>query len=98
MSIDGTWETVTNTPMGKQNGTLVLKSDGSALTGEMKSAMGTMAVEDGKVEGNTATFMVKMTKPMPMKLEFNVKADGDKLSGECKMGVMGKAAIEGTRA
>ena len=33
MSADGTWNTTMNTPMGAQNGTLTLATDGAALTG-----------------------------------------------------------------
>lgn len=98
MSIDGTWQTVTNTPMGKQEGTLTLTSNGGALTGEMKSAMGTEPIQDGKVDGDSASWTVSMTKPMPMKLEFSAKVEGDKLTGEVKLGAFGKAAFEGTRA
>ena len=44
MSADGTWNTTINTPMGAQNGTLTLTSDGATLTGKMSGPQGDMAV------------------------------------------------------
>ncbi|MGB0717129.1 MAG: hypothetical protein ACPGXK_14715 [Phycisphaerae bacterium] len=32
MSADGTWNTTMNTPMGPQQGTMTLSTDGGALT------------------------------------------------------------------
>ena len=46
---DGVWNTVTNTPMGAQNATLTLATDGDTLTGSMASPQGTIDIEDGVV-------------------------------------------------
>ena len=37
MSANGTWNTTINTPMGAQNGTLTLTTDGAELSGTMSS-------------------------------------------------------------
>ena len=43
MAIDGKWTLTIKTPMGEQTGTLTLKQEGDALTGEMAGAAGTTA-------------------------------------------------------
>ena len=98
MSFDGIWETSTSTPMGNQQGTLTLTTNGGGgLMGEMKSALGTDPIMDGKLVGDTATWTINMTKPMTMKLEFTVKVEGDNLVGTVKMGMFGSRPIEGKR-
>lgn len=95
--VDGTWETVVNSPMGQQKATLTLATDGGSLTGTMAGAQGSMALEDGKVDGNTATWTANMTNPMPIKLEFTATVEGDEISGNVKLGAFGNATFKGTR-
>lgn len=98
MSADGTWNTTMNTPMGAQRATLELTTNGGALSGVMKSPMGSLEFNDGTVDGNDLAWTVEMAQPMPMTLEFAATVDGDTLKGEVKMGSFGTASIEGTRA
>jgi hypothetical protein len=98
MSADGSWNVTMNTPMGAQKATLVLKTDGATLTGEMKGPQGALALNDGKVAGDTLTWSANMTQPMPIKLEFTGKVTGDKIAGSVKLGAFGNASFEGTRA
>ena len=94
----GTWDTVTNTPLGQQKATITLQADGDALTGTMAGAQGTVDIKNGAVDGNKATWSVDITNPMPITLEFSVTADGDSLSGNVKLGAFGSATVTGTRA
>ena len=71
MSANGTWNTTINTPMGAQNGTLTLATDGAELSGTMSSPQGEMAIENGAVDGDTLTWKAAITSPMPMTLEFS---------------------------
>lgn len=96
--LDGTWETVTNTPMGQQKATVTLATDGGSLSGTMSSAQGTVDINDGSVDGNTGTWKVSITSPMPMTLEFSATADGDSISGSVKLGAFGSATFTGTRS
>ena len=96
--VDGVWDTVTNTPMGQQKGTLTLKSDGSALEGTLSGAQGSIDIQDGAVDGNTATWKANITNPMPLTLEFTATVDGDEISGSVKLGAFGTASFKGTRA
>ena len=99
MSIDGTWNIVMKTPIGEQQSTLVLTSDGSSLAGTMNSAtMGSTALKDGTINGNTAAWKADITQPMALTLEFSATVDGDAISGNAKLGMFGNAPFSGTRA
>ncbi|QQD18555.1 hypothetical protein I6N98_01375 [Spongiibacter nanhainus] len=97
MGFAGNWDVVLNTPMGAQKGKMAIETQDSTLTGEMTSPIGIIKVEDGKVDGDTATWVCKLTKPMLVKLSFNVKVQGDELKGKVKVGPMGQSDFSGTR-
>jgi hypothetical protein len=98
MSADGTWNTTINTPMGAQNGTLTLSTDGGNLTGKMASPQGEMDIKDGAIDGDTLTWKADITSPMAMTLEFTATVAGDDMTGTVKLGAFGDAPITGTRA
>jgi len=98
MSADGTWKTVMNTPMGAQNGTMQLATDGGKLTGTLSGPQGEIQLKDGTVDGNSLTFKADITSPMAMTLEFSATVDGDAISGNVKLGAFGNASFTGTRA
>jgi hypothetical protein len=98
MSADGTWNTTMNTPMGAQNGTLTLATEGGSLTGKLAGAQGEIQIADGKVDGNNLSWKASITSPMPMTLEFSAVVDGDSMNGSVKLGAFGTASFTGTRA
>ena len=98
MSADGTWNTTMNTPMGAQQGTLELKTDGSVLTGTLSGAQGTIELTDGAADGDSLSWKADITTPMAMTLEFSATVDGDSISGNVKLGAFGNASFSGTRA
>ena len=97
-NVDGTWETVTKTPMGEQKATLTVVSAGDTFTGSYVGAMGSVDIEDGKVEGDTLKWDVKVTAPMPMTIECQATVDGDAIEGTAKAGAFGSFPIKGSRA
>jgi hypothetical protein len=97
MSADGTWNTTMNTPMGAQNGTLHLSTDGGALTGKMSSPQGEMEISDGAIDGDALSWKAAITSPMPMTLEFSATVSGDEITGTVKLGAFGDASFTGTR-
>ena len=99
MSVSGTYDIVTKTPMGDQKGTFVVNANGDSFTGSVSSVMmGTMEVSGGKVSGNTLTWTMDMKVPMPMTLEGTATVDGDAITGDVKAGAFGSMALSGTRA
>ena len=98
MSADGTWNTTMNTPMGAQNGTMTLSTDGGTLTGKLVSPQGEIELTEGTVDGDALTWKADITSPMAMTLEFSATVDGDSMSGNVKLGSFGDATFTGTRA
>lgn len=97
MSVAGTYDVVTKTPMGDQNGVFTVNVDGAAFTGNINGAMGSMDVQNGRVDGNRLTWTMDMKVPMPMTLECEASVDGDSLTGSVKAGPFGSMALTGTR-
>ena len=97
MTVAGTYNVTTKTPMGDQKSDVTIVVDGDTFTGSNVGAMGSMELENGKVDGNTLTWTMKMTVPMPMTLEGTATVDGDILSGSVKAGAFGSFPMSGTR-
>ena len=98
MSVAGTYDCVTKTPMGDQKSKFTVNVDGASFSGQNAGAMGSMDVIDGKVDGNTLTWKMNMTVPMPMTLDGKATIDGDALTGTINAGAFGAMAMTGTRA
>lgn len=98
MSVAGTYNVTTKTPMGDQSGTLTIAVDGDSFTGTVTNPMGAMDVRNGKVDGHRLTWQMDMKVPMPMTLDCEATVDGDSLTGAIKAGAFGSMALSGTRA
>ena len=97
MSVAGTYTCVTKTPMGDQTSEVTIAVDGDNFTGSNVGAMGSMSLDNGKVDGNKVTWSMNMTVPMPMTLEGEATIDGDALTGSVKAGAFGTFPMSGTR-
>ncbi|MHA4839344.1 hypothetical protein [Sphingopyxis sp. MSC1_008] len=95
--VDGSYDCVTKSPMGDQKSVFTVNSDGGGFTGQNAGAMGSLDVENGKVDGNKLTWTMNMKVPMPMTLECEATIDGDTLTGTIKAGAFGSMAMTGTR-
>jgi len=99
MAVDGTYNIVTESPMGKQDGKLTLKTDGGSLSGSIAGAQGEQAFEGGTVSGDNVEWSVQINGPMgQMKLDFKGSVTGDEISGDVQVGSFGSATFKGTRA
>ncbi|MDE2561473.1 MAG: hypothetical protein KGL48_04425 [Sphingomonadales bacterium] len=98
MSVSGTYDCVTKTPMGDQSSKFTVNADGGSFTGQQAGQMGSMDVIDGKVDGNKLTWKMNMTVPMPMTLDCEATVDGDTITGTVKAGAFGAFPMTGTRA
>jgi hypothetical protein len=97
MSVAGSYECVTKTPMGDQKSVLTVNVDGDSWTGSNAGAQGTLECKGGKVDGDTITWTMDMVVPMPMTLEGTATVDGDTITGSVKAGMFGSMALSGTR-
>ena len=100
MSADGKWEISMNTPMGAQSGDA--RPEGRRRDPHRhdvgRRRADAMEITDGTVDGDNLTWKAALTQPMPITLEFAAKVEGDKISGNVKLGTFGDATFEGTRA
>jgi hypothetical protein len=72
--VSGTWTAEFDTQVGKQNYTYDLKVSGSQLTGKAKSVNGETELTDGKVEGDTVTFVEVLNfQGMELKVTYTGK-------------------------
>jgi hypothetical protein len=97
MSVAGSYECVTKSPMGDQKSVLTITVDGDSWTGANVGPQGTLECKGGKVDGNTITWTMDMVVPMPMTLEGSATIDGDTLTGSVKAGMFGSMPMSGTR-
>lgn len=98
MSVAGSYDCVTKSPMGDQKSVFTVEDCGDGtFTGKNAGAMGSMDIEDGKIDGDTLTWTMNMTVPMPMKLEGSAKVEGDTLTGSINAGAFGAMPMSGTR-
>lgn len=97
MSVAGSYECLLKTPMGDQKSVMTVNVDGDSWTGDNVGAQGNLTCNDGKVDGNSITWTMDLTVPMPMKLEGRATIDGDTLTGAVKAGMFGDMPLSGTR-
>jgi hypothetical protein len=97
MPVEGKYDCVTRTPLGDQPSTFTVTVEGDRFSGVNEGPLGTMEIEDGRVDGNRLTWTMRMTTPMPMSLDCDATIDGDKLTGNVRAGAFGNMPMTGTR-
>ena len=98
MSVNGDWKVSISSPMGTQEGTLTLDAGGDGLSGKFDGPQGVQEFTGGAVDGNSVSWTLKITQPMPMELEFSAEVEGDSINGNVKLGSFGNATFSGSRA
>lgn len=98
MSFAGTYKVVIQTPMGREEGELVLEQDGDTLSGSMEARGETRQIDNPRIDGDAAKWSVDISQPMPMTLNFSATKQGDNLAGSVELGAFGSVDFEATRA
>ena len=98
MAVDGNWNCTMDTPLGQRTILLSLTTNGSELTGTLSEGSGGTPIQDGRVNGDSASWKADITKPMSLTLEFNVTVTGNEMTGSVKLGAFGNAPFRGMRA
>jgi hypothetical protein len=96
MNAAGSWKVTLSTPVGPQVMHLHIVTQGENFTGRIESPMGNLDIA-GSAKGNVLHWIAEVTKPMSIKVTFDVVVDGDTMSGTAKMGFFGKAKLTGER-
>jgi hypothetical protein len=98
MSVDGTWNITVQTPLGEQESTVELTSDGNALTGTQSGNGERGPIYDGSCDGDTASWKVDIKNPMALTVKFKATVSGDSISGTASAGLFPAAPFSGSRA
>jgi hypothetical protein len=77
--VNGKWVGSVDTPNGPIELTYEFKADGETLTGSVTSAMGTVALSNGKIAGETLTYDVEIDTGK-ITHEATVNADGTEIT------------------
>lgn len=96
-AVDGSWDTIVKSPLGDQKAVLTVNTNGDSWTGSQVGAMGAVDITGGKVAGDTITWTMAITVPMPMSLDCSATAEGDVLTGSVVAGAFGSFPMSGTR-
>ncbi len=98
MSVAGTYDCVTKTPLGTQKGVLTVVPEGpDSFSGTIRGDLGAMDLKNGSIAGNTIAWKMTMTSPMTIELDCKATIEGDTLSGTIKAGFFGSMNLAGTR-
>lgn len=98
MSVAGTYDATVKSPMGNQHGTFTVVDGGDGtFTGQLTGTLGSLDVQDGKIDGNTLTWKMTMVIPMPMTLDCEATVEGDTLTGSVNAGAFGSMPMTGTK-
>lgn len=95
---DGTWNIVIASPIGRQEVTLVLASEGSTVTGTATTSAETVTVNEGHFENGSLKCSVDLKKPFPMTVTYTLNLDGDDVTGKAKAGPFPASPVTGNRA
>jgi hypothetical protein len=98
MSVDGTYKVEIDTPMGKQEAKITLKTSGNSLSGTMENPMGNASFSGGTVNGSDVSWKAEVSSPMgKLTLAFTGKVNGSDISGEVSIGAFGSSPFKGKR-
>lgn len=98
MAVDGTWNLTMETPMGERRSTITLSTAGGSLTGKQEAEGNSTDIFEGSANGDSASWKVSITNPMPLTLSFSATVSGNTISGNADTGMFGSFPFQGTRA
>ncbi|HTG37216.1 hypothetical protein [Sphingomonas sp.] len=96
-NVDGKWNVTVKSPLGDQQATLDVQSAGDSFSGTFAGGMGTSQV-NGTLAGDSMTWKMDITVPMPMTLDCQATVSGDSMDGQVTAGAFGGFPLTGTRA
>jgi imidazolonepropionase-like amidohydrolase len=92
--VGGTWDLSMSTPQGSNQATLTLAQSGASITGQLTSEMGSAAVDNGEVAGNSVSWSTTMTMGgQSMTITFHGDVEGNRMRGSAEIPGMGSASF-----
>lgn len=101
VSILGDWDVTIKTPVGSVHVLYRFVDDGGVISGSAASKSETVPLTDiaivDDVAGQRVRWRQTVTKPMRLKLDFDVRLQGDRLSGHSRAGRLPRSDVSGMR-
>ena len=101
MSIVGDWDVSIRTPVGSLQIVYSFYLEAGMLAGSAAGKHETVPcteiVVTDDADGQRVKWRQTVTKPMRLKLEFDVVVDGDQLRGQSRAGRLPRSTVTGTR-
>src|SRR5262245_3508567 len=86
-NVVGTWDITIESPQGQRTAMLVIKKDGDALSGAMKSPRGERPLDSVTLKGDDVTFvMSQQVQGQDMKFTYKGKVSKDSMKGDADFG------------
>jgi hypothetical protein len=96
-NVVGEWDVTIKTPVGSLQVVYDFTERDGAVTGTAAGKGETVPLTDVVVEGGRIRWRQTVTKPMRLKLEFDVEVDGNRLTGHSRAGRLPRSAVTGVR-
>jgi hypothetical protein len=100
-SIAGTWDLIIRTPIGSLPAVYVFTDNDTGMTGTAESGNELVSLVDiahvDTPHGHRVTWRQTVTKPMRLRLAFDVTVAGDALVGHSRAGRLPPSTVTGTR-
>ena len=101
MSVVGDWDVTIRTPVGSLHVVYGFRDEAGRITGRAAGKHEVVELTDvavTDVDGDTqVSWRQTITKPMRLKLEFDVRVEGDRLSGHSRAGRLPRSEVTGVR-
>ncbi|BBZ33607.1 hypothetical protein [Mycolicibacterium confluentis] len=97
MTIIGDWDVGIRTPIGSLQILYRFTERDGAVAGSAVGDAETVPLTDIDVDGPRVTWKQTVTRPMRLKLTFDVEVHGDALTGHSRAGRLPRSAVTGVR-
>lgn len=94
---DGDWNATIATPIGKLQVKLSISTSNGLIQGKATQGDETVELMNPALQDNKLTWSLRITKPMRLNLKFEVAADGDRMTGIAKAGLLPASKLTGKR-
>ena len=96
-SVIGTWAVEISTPLGTQQVTYTFEDTEDGLRGRAVQGADTSELQDLRQDGSRLVWIQQVTRPMRLRLQFEVMQSGDALNGTAKAGALPSSKVRGKR-
>lgn len=96
-SLLGTWDVSMRTPIGTLTAVYVFTDTGGVLAGTASTPSEAVPLTAVVCDGARVTWRQSVTRPMRLRLDFDVVVDGETMTGHSRAGRLPRTTVTGTR-